>query len=51
MKERPKRESMVGETVEYLKEKREQERIMKEGELEVKKKEIDLKGNKEKRRK
>ena len=35
---RQKRESMGGgETVEYLKKKKEQERIMREGELEVKK--------------
>ena len=32
-----------GQTVEYLKEKKEQERIMREWKLEVKKKEIDLK--------
>ena len=35
------------ETVEYFKDKKEQERIMKEGMLEVKKKEIDMKENME----
>ena len=40
LRERQKRESMGG-TVEYLKEKKEQERIMREGELEVKKKEME----------